>query len=376
MIFEQKRWPLHTALAWVITRDLDFTNRSGPGDFWPYVPRDEHETLGEEREAWRLLFGDMKEGRVPVFGKLWGGDSAEEMRILPEELEGLDWGMHGEMPGLRRRAATQDEDEHLPLDADIKFTDVLVSSSAMISYYRRGSDPIALNTKHTGPPERPDGPDFMALSAAAYWIAAKGGTFAFFARDDAVWKAAYKELLVQIVGGQVRVVGRREKDGFAEPVDGFRFSGIEIDYPYPAVDDETSINLMFGDRPFLRCGSPITTADWQRHNDCLRGGHSAPRISHLQVSKPDVARLWAFASNDEFVETSIPRRAIDKAEIEDVYKQWIAGNVRTTREDDIAYMRKEFPGIVTDGRVRDLRSLHAPEDWQRPGRPRKGSKSG
>src|SRR5664280_9027 len=102
MIFEQPRWPLHTALAWVITRDRFLAENAGPNDFWPYVPRDEHEELGEERDAWQLLFTDMKEGRVSVFGKRLGEDDAEEIEIPPEELEGLDWGMYGGQPALRK----------------------------------------------------------------------------------------------------------------------------------------------------------------------------------------------------------------------------------------------------------------------------------
>jgi hypothetical protein len=357
MIFEQKR-----------------TNKAGPTDFWPYLPRGERETLGEEREAWRFLFHAMKEGRVPAFGKRWGqGD--EEIKIPPEEFDGLDWGMHGEMPGLRRRAATQDEDEHLSIDADIKFTDVMVSSGAMISNFIPGGEPIAFNTTHIGPPESPDGPDFMPLSAAAYWIATKGGTLAFFARDEVVWKSAYKALLAEIVGGQIKVVGRHEKEGFAEQIDGFRFSGIEIDYPYPAIDDETSINLMFGDRPFLRCGPPVITADWQHHNDSLRGGKSATRLTHLQVSKPDIARLWSFlGSSEPNGTTEAPKpRIVERAEIEEAYKRWISEkqrlNQRTSREEDFIYMRYQFPGIVTVRRARELRERFAPKEWRQGGRP-------
>jgi hypothetical protein len=313
MIFEQPRWPLHTALAWVITRDRFLAEKAGPNDFWPYVPRDEHEELGEERAAWQLLFTDMKEGRVSVFGKRLGEDDTEEMKIPPEELEGLDWGMYGGQPALRKRAATQDEDEHLPADSNVVFTDVLVASGQMFGCYLPGSEPIAFSTKHIGAPEPPLGPDFMALSAAAYWIASKGGAFVFFARDQDVWKVAYKELLAQIVGGQVRVLGRRKKDTLPEPIEGFLFSGIEIDYPFPNDDEELSNSLMVGKLPYLQLRSLITTADWQIYNDSLRAGKTAVsdlRITHLQVSKSDIVRLWPFAADSKVAEeTTLPRQS-------------------------------------------------------------------
>jgi hypothetical protein len=377
MIFEQPRWPLHTALAWVITRDLHFTEKSKPDDFWPYVPRDEHEPLSEDREAWRLLFDKMKDGSILVFGRRWGEPEAEQQTILPEELEGLDWGAHGTMPALRERAASQDEDEHLSIDAAIRFVDVVVSSGTMICNFLSGSEPIAFSTRHIGSPEKPDGPDYMALSAAAYWIATKGGTFEFFGRDEDVWRDAYRELLAQIVGGHVKVIGRREKDNPPEAIEGLRFSGIEIDYPYPSDDDEASINLMLGDRPFLRCGSPVTPADWQLHNDSLRGGRSAPKLTHLQVSKTDVARLWSFdASSGQLTSATIAQPKpgpIEKIAVDDKYKVWVAEHRPGTRspsiDDDWKHMKKSFADIPRS-RVEELRRAHAPLEWRKSGRRR------
>jgi hypothetical protein len=87
--YEKQRWPLHTALAWVMTHDKRFTDQASVNDFAPYIPRDEFEELSESRLAWRVLFNDMKAGHVPTFGKPWGQDAADEIEIPLDDWKGL-----------------------------------------------------------------------------------------------------------------------------------------------------------------------------------------------------------------------------------------------------------------------------------------------
>jgi len=345
---EEQRWPLHTALAWVMTRDKRFTNQAGIDDFSPYVPWDEFEELRESRQAWRLLFNDMKSGHVPVFGIRWGKNAAEEIEIPPKELEGLDWGEHNGTSALRIRAATQDEDEHLSLDTNLKFVNVQVSSNAMVMCYLQQDQPIAFSTTQIGIAERPDGPDYMALSAAAYWIATEGGTFRFFARDEAVWKSAYKALLTQIVGGNVKVVGRIEGVGFPKAVEGSDFSGIAVNYPYTETRDDS----IFGDLPYLEPGQLVTTADWQRDNDSLRfTGVRIPVATHLQVSRPDIARLWPFGAVLE--KTTEPQRvrssqgkylAVVKR-LEEIYPKGVPSPPEAPRKAMIRHLLETTPAL-------------------------------
>jgi hypothetical protein len=217
--------------------------------------------------------------------------------------------VHDGAPALRVRAATQDEDEHLSLDANLKFVDVQVPSNAMVMRYLQQDKPIAFSTTQIGVAERPDGPDYMALSAAAYWIATEGGTFQFFARDEAVWKAAYKALLTQIIGGNVKCVGRIGGQGEAQLIEGFKFSGIAVNLPYSEPTDE----MIFGDLPYLEPGQLITTPEWQRDNDRLRfSRRRTPVATHLQVSRPDIARLRQYRPFDTAAaDLSVPQQGSD-----------------------------------------------------------------
>lgn len=174
MHFKEKRWPLHTALGWVLTRDPHYADRCGPHDFWPYLPPNvPYEALTDEHKSWRLLFDAMMDGRVPTFGRPTDQPDGEKRQLSLEDLERLDWGDADRMPGLRRRAATHDEDENRSSSDELAFADVHVSSDAMFVSFSPGSVPIAFGTAQIGAPQRPVGPDFMALPAAAYWIATK-----------------------------------------------------------------------------------------------------------------------------------------------------------------------------------------------------------
>ena len=54
-LFDQPKWPIWKVLAWVLTRDQEFTERSSPQDFVPGRADEEYVSDDEVTKAWRLL---------------------------------------------------------------------------------------------------------------------------------------------------------------------------------------------------------------------------------------------------------------------------------------------------------------------------------
>jgi hypothetical protein len=146
-------------------------------------------------------------------------------------------------------------------------------------------------SEDVGIPKCPEGPGFMALTAAAHWIASQGGTLAV-GKGEQFWKQAFGDLLAHIASQHIEVIGRRGTGN--ESVPAVLFAGIRVLYPY-SDPDRSILNTMFGKEPVLNC-SPFTEDEeqWQEINDKLyaSGRDDVPQWTHLQVKKSDVIRFW------------------------------------------------------------------------------------
>ena len=144
-------------------------------------------------------------------------------------------------------------------------------------------------------PVAPEGGGYMPLSQAAYWIATNGGTKPVDVNDQAAWKHAFDELLPHITSNDVQIIGQNS-DG-NEVIDGFRFAGLRVSYPYHDIPSE----LLFGSEPYIESFPFIDDEHWRRgFNDKLvppRGGKRG--WSRLQVKKEDVRRIWRFAGDPD-----------------------------------------------------------------------------
>jgi len=211
---DPKYWPLHSELAWVLTRDRVLCQRIQSSDFYPVL--DKSDWVDEVDRAWSILRQSLVDGSVPAFkvSVLCGNEES----VAPEAIASLNWA-----------DLTKDE-----------YGLIVVCSTVMNRVFPSGSDPVAFMSDHIGPPVRPGGPGFMTLSDAAYWIATEGGTKRIVARDVSVWKGAFDELLSRIQSNDVQVVGRRHGLGIAEVIEGTKFAGVAVEYPY----SEPSIKLM------------------------------------------------------------------------------------------------------------------------------------
>jgi hypothetical protein len=152
---------------------------------------------------------------------------------------------------------------------------------------------LTFSSDDIGPPMRPDGGGFMPLSQAAYWIATSGGTGRINdCTSKEVWERAYAELMPRIAGGEIEVIGRPSVSDPPINIEGHRFSGIAIHYPF---DLSPPLSALLGSEPHIVCSLAIDE-EWRRElNDKLFGSNTQkPIFTHLEVRKSNIASHWSF----------------------------------------------------------------------------------
>lgn len=133
----------------------------------------------------------------------------------------------------------------------------------------------------------PDGIGYMPLYSAARWIATQGEPAAPEPEAEA-WRAAYDDLLERISASDVEVVGSAE--GLKERLDGFKFAGCKIGYPFDAAPDcpQLDNDLVLVSRPY------VDDECWSSGCDDSLRNRLGTRWSKLMVRKQDVASIWPF----------------------------------------------------------------------------------
>jgi hypothetical protein len=379
------RWGLHTALAWVLTRDLAFTSRSRPVSFWPYLPPGvPYSSLTELHKAWRLLFDALREGQIPVFG-IESRAQAGSVQILPSDMQFLDWGLglSGGLPALRRRAETQSEDQYKALSDDLVFTDIQMPSAAVVKVFPVGGNPISGILEIRPYPPRDVG-GYMPLAMAAYWIATLGGSSSmFFGYHVEFLDQAYRDLLCEIVSGRVQVIGRPAGASLAETIDGVKFwqldlvhhslenapltmDGVRV-WGCEMVRHHSSAPVLDG--AYLSCGFPSFYPRCSEDTDrvCVQQNEI---ITHIEVRQADIAAHWPF-SNAELIDLKAARQ-FPETNPETTYQDWIdqhANKEPPDRYEDYEHMKSRHPKI-TKKQCRGLRFTMAPPHWKKAGRPR------
>jgi hypothetical protein len=137
MKFADKLWPLHNALAWVLTRDIAFTERARPNDFDPNPPGD-NKGLDEVDVAWAALYRCLVDGAVAAF-------SAKPMtsafrRIPPQTIENCNWKFDGQNAVLSDRSSGPNEYE------------AVIRPSDLLHKFSQRHEAFALNTTRIGQP--------------------------------------------------------------------------------------------------------------------------------------------------------------------------------------------------------------------------------
>jgi hypothetical protein len=167
-------------------------------------------------------------------------------------------------------------------------------------------------SRATLPVVRPIGNGHMPLSAAAYWIATKGGGTKIKPNNDRAWRVALEEILAQIEANKLEIIGERDgKRGSFDVVPTGAFEGIwsempterdantsaprkkflatQVSLPWSSGSDALSAH-----GKYLECRPFIDDQHWQHnfHDKLYLSG----RIlwARLKVKKPDVARFWPF----------------------------------------------------------------------------------
>jgi len=196
------------------------------------------------------------------------------------------------------------------------YRDILVPSVALRGFWRPESKkPLTLPQSMP-----PVGEGYMPLYCAAQWIATKGATIEFDPEDEAIWRAAYDELLSALASEKVRVVGTR--NGQREVVPGFQFAGCPVDYPFT----DAELEVLAGEALYLRSYPYLDEEHWRKgFNDALINRRE-DRWTHLMVEKGDVRARWPFfvseTDNEADLRSGMPGRpAKSRHLIEDEFRR-------------------------------------------------------
>jgi hypothetical protein len=141
------------------------------------------------------------------------------------------------------------------------------------------------------PPLRPDDSGFMALTAAAHWIASQGGNRSI-GGNASLWRSAYEQLRAAVTEGTAKIYGLRNGETIKdrEPIPPATFIGLKIFYPL----DEVDFGDYFGDEAFLQCRLYLDERSWRDSggDQIFERGTGCPPIwSRLEVDTAAVDRL-------------------------------------------------------------------------------------
>lgn len=299
------RWPLHFALAWILTRDKGITQRAGVKDYLPSHPRDGWTSSDRPTEAWKLLYAKLCSGEIPAWSHATQSlaDVAVN-RIEPADIVGKQWVTSKENAPYLQERRFDGKTRYL----GSKIDPIFVSSKGLLYYFPAGDPSVEVCSDQLGPPHSMEGPGYIGLTDAAYWIASDQGKTRIILSRPESWKDTFEKLLAHIASGNIKIIGREKGVGSPVEIEGIAFSGIAVDYPYA----DLSLELMLGTLPYLSCSVALQPIeDWVGgFNEKLfstgRNSRHEPTYSHLQVLKSDV--LQHFAPTPQAVTDVTPRK--------------------------------------------------------------------
>ena len=116
MKFADKLWPLHNALAWVLTRDVAFTESARPNDFSSNLIEDKG--LDEVNFAWGALNRCLVDGSVAAFS---AKPMTSDFRRIPvQTIKNCDWNFNGQNAVLSDRSSGPNKYEAVIHSSDLR----------------------------------------------------------------------------------------------------------------------------------------------------------------------------------------------------------------------------------------------------------------
>lgn len=267
-------------------------------------------------EAQDALWVALRERFFPATGV---SSESGRREVIPP----LDW---QEMVAIQARFGARDEVTDRNLSRG--FREVLVPSEPVRRFWAAPKEKRA----QLPPLVRPEGLGYMPLSCAAQWIATEGGNRDFDPADEACWREAFDQLLGAIASDQVRVVGTR--NGAREPVPGFQFAGIVVDYPFA----EASLDLIMSETVYLQSYPYIDEQHWRGgFHDSLVSRHK-DHWTHLMVEKSDVRALWPFDTAPPHKSGAPGRPTSAHLYIAEMQRRALAGKLLATLAAEARYL--------------------------------------
>ncbi len=223
----------------------------------------------------------------------------------------------------------------------------------------------------------PTGGGYMPLSAAAYWIATRGGSVTFDLNDPEAWRPAYEALRARLSSGDVRAMGMRGEERLEIPA--VEFAGIRFVLPACLTED---FMVIFTAEFSLVCWPYNDEYRWLRGESDTIENCTIKRWSRVMVRNEDIEKFWP-AEPRKPLTTGLPGRPTTRHVYEPEFERRIAaeeiekslageahylrGWVKTNHPEYPVPVERRAAGLTIDRPPADNRELGEP--LRRTGKP-------
>lgn len=174
----------------------------------------------------------------------------------------------------------------------------------------------------------------MPLSAAAYWIAARGGSVTFDLNDPEAWRPAYDALRARLSSGDVRAVGMRGEERLEIPP--VEFAGIRLVLPACPEED---LMVMFTAEFSLVCWPYNDEYRWRRGESDTIENCTIKRWTRIMVRNDDIERFWPAEARKPLT-TGLPGRPTTRHVYEPEFERRIAAEeIEKSLAGEARYLR-------------------------------------
>ncbi len=212
---ESEVWGLHSALAWVVTRDLDFTRRIQPNWLRPDIslPSDPQWPSGLDQDvAWRSLHTACTTTAQPALSLLGCIGSGRAPEAIPATLlRHCDW------------AYSADRSEAFltmccAVGPIVQIRQVRFSADELTQWFPASGQVLTPAMRWEGAP--PSDAGYIPLFEAAAWIATCGGQRPVFPDDLGYWEIACADVVREVAKGRLSLIGRASGSPLSSVIDG------------------------------------------------------------------------------------------------------------------------------------------------------------
>jgi hypothetical protein len=205
---------------------------------------------------------------------------------------------------------------------------------------------------------------YVPLSVALCWGMTSGGAKDVALRDKAAWEGAVKELMPQVSGGSIEIIGQ-DIENISKPLPCTAFDSVAVPHPLNIVD------VLFEAPTHIQCDFYTDDDSWKGDggDKFFAAGSARPKWKLLKVRRANVLTLWPKPTRNEMAPLECEHWLSEKM-IESPARQPKSKTAffKEARQKFRGLSRRQFE-MAWDAAIKKTKSAQ----WSKPGRLRKKS---